>query len=66
MPIYEYACASCGEVFEALILRKSDETNVACPACQAPEPSRRMSRPAAARVVGPGGGGPPTPCGPVG
>lgn len=65
MPIYEYACTPCGKVFEAFILRKSDESDVACPACQAREVSRQMSRPAASRV-GTGGGGAPPACGPVG
>ncbi len=67
MPIYEYACTSCGKVFEAFILRQSDASEVACPACQAREVSRQMSRPAAARTGGSGGsGGPPPSCGPVG
>jgi putative FmdB family regulatory protein len=66
MPIYEYACRSCDKVFEAFILRKSDASDVACPACGAREVSRQMSRPAAARVGAGGGGAPPPPCGPVG
>jgi putative FmdB family regulatory protein len=67
MPIYEYACVPCGKVFETLVLRKSDEGDVACPACQSAEVSRVMSRPATARAGGGGGdGGPPPSCGPVG
>jgi putative FmdB family regulatory protein len=66
MPIYEYACDACGKSFEELIVRRSDEAEVACPACKGRAVSRRMSRPAAARVGGSGGGGPPPPCGPVG
>ncbi len=66
MPIYEYAC-TCGKVFEELILRKSDEAELACPACKGREVSRQMSRPAAARIGGGGGGASPAPaCGPVG
>lgn len=66
MPIYEYACAPCGKSFEAYILRKTDEAEVACPACGGREVSRQMSRPAAARVSAGGGVPPPPSCGPVG
>jgi putative FmdB family regulatory protein len=67
MPIYEYACSPCGKVFEELILRKSDEADLVCPACKSADVSRRMSRPASTRTGGAGGGGglPPS-CGPVG
>jgi putative FmdB family regulatory protein len=65
MPIYEYACA-CGKVFEELIVRRSDEAEVACPACRSAAVKRVMSRPAATR----GGGGDAARaapgCGPVG
>jgi putative FmdB family regulatory protein len=68
MPIYEYACTPCGKSFEELVLRKSDEAEVRCPACGSADVGRQMSRPAAARVSGGGGGGfaPPSSCGPVG
>ncbi|HEY6098606.1 MAG TPA: zinc ribbon domain-containing protein [Anaeromyxobacter sp.] len=67
MPIYEYACAPCGKVFEELILRKSDEDALACPACASTDLSRVMSRPAAARTGAAGADGGPAPsCGPVG
>ena len=64
MPIYEYACASCEKRFEELIVRKSDESEVKCPACGRREVARQMSRPASTRTGG-GGGAPPA-CGPVG
>jgi putative FmdB family regulatory protein len=64
MPIYEYRCSGCGKVFEELVVRRSDEDEVACPACHAKDVSRVLSRPAAARTGG--RGGPPPPCGPVG
>ncbi len=66
MPIYEYACIPCGKVFEELIVRKSDEDEIACPSCESSEVRRIMSRPAAARISGASGGGPPPSCGPVG
>lgn len=31
MPLFDYACGSCGHVFEALVLRGNAPT--ACPAC---------------------------------
>lgn len=66
MPIYEYACASCGKVFEELILRPRDEAEVACPGCGRREVSRQMSRPAATASTGGGGGGSGRGCGPIG
>ncbi len=68
MPIYEYACNACGKVFEELIVRRSDEAEVACPSCRGREVSRQMSRPAATRggSGGGGGGGFAPSCGPVG
>jgi putative FmdB family regulatory protein len=66
MPIYEYACA-CGKTFEELIVRKSDEAEVACPACRGRRVSRVLSRTASPRTGGGGGGFSPGPsCGPVG
>jgi putative FmdB family regulatory protein len=47
MPIYEYACQDCGKAFEELIVRKSDEAEVVCPACKSKEVGRQMSAPAA-------------------
>ncbi len=66
MPIYEYACAGCGKTFEELILRKSDEAEVACPACRGRKVSRQMSRPAATRGGGDGGFSAAPSCGPIG
>jgi putative FmdB family regulatory protein len=67
MPIYEYACTPCGKQFEELLIRTSDEAQVKCPACGSAKVGRQMSRPAAARVEGSGGGAASTrACGPVG
>jgi putative FmdB family regulatory protein len=66
MPIYEYACKPCGKVFEELVIRRSDEDQIVCPSCSSGEVSRVMSRPAAARADGAGGGRPSRSCGPVG
>lgn len=66
MPIYEYACAPCKKTFEELVIRKSDEAEVKCPACGARDVSRQMSRPAATRTSGGGSFSPAPSCGPVG
>jgi putative FmdB family regulatory protein len=67
MPIYEYACQDCGRSFEELIIRRSDEADVACPSCKSRQVGRQMSRPAA-YGGGSGGGGHSHggSCGPVG
>jgi putative FmdB family regulatory protein len=49
MPIYEYACPSCGREFEELI--RGDE-QPACPACGEIRVERQLSVPAA-HVAGP-------------
>ena len=43
MPIYEYACKSCGREFEALV--RGSRTPV-CPECKSTELERRFSLPA--------------------
>jgi putative FmdB family regulatory protein len=41
MPIFEYACRTCGKEFEKLV-RQSDPVPV-CPACQSGELTKKMS-----------------------
>jgi putative FmdB family regulatory protein len=33
MPIYEYACTSCGNKFEKLVRRADDVLEAGCPSC---------------------------------
>lgn len=33
MPIYEFKCKKCGNVFEFLCFRSADSDGVACPSC---------------------------------
>ena len=40
MPIYEYACLSCGAHFEKLVNARSQ---VACPSCESGRVSRQLS-----------------------
>lgn len=49
MPVYDYECQKCGEIFEAL--HGIDEKAPPCPACGAPKPKRLMS---AVTIAGPG------------
>ena len=44
MPIFEYACKSCGKDFEALVRPNSPAP--ACPACQSSDLEKLISRPA--------------------
>ncbi len=66
MPIYEYACDACGKAFEELIIRRSEEAEVACPACRGRRVSRLMSRTSSPRGGGDGGAPSGASCGPVG
>lgn len=43
MPIFDYACRSCGHEFEALV-RKDDRVH--CPGCRAEDVERLLSLPA--------------------
>ncbi len=40
MPIFEYACQTCGHAFELLV--RSD-TRLACPSCQSPQLDKQLS-----------------------
>ena len=40
MPIYEYRCPQCGTEFEKLV---DSRTVVACPSCDSPKVTRRLS-----------------------
>ncbi|MCB2189446.1 MAG: zinc ribbon domain-containing protein [Deltaproteobacteria bacterium] len=62
MPIFEFRCAACGEVFEFLAMKKGEELELCCPHCGGEDLARLVS---AANAVtespkvsgGPGGGG---------
>ena len=43
MPIYEFRCRACGEVYEEL-LSSSDSPAAPCPTCAGGEPVRLLSR----------------------
>jgi putative FmdB family regulatory protein len=54
MPIYEFRCESCQEVFEHLALSQAESLDLRCPACGGESLSRVLSTCAA--VVSDGGG----------
>ncbi|MGD8561734.1 MAG: zinc ribbon domain-containing protein [Desulfarculaceae bacterium] len=43
MPIYEFRCESCSQVFEHLALGSQDKLEIACPHCGGQELSRVLS-----------------------
>jgi putative FmdB family regulatory protein len=49
MPIYEFRCEACDQVFEYLAMRKGDDLEAKCPHCGGEDLSRVMS--VAASVV---------------
>ncbi len=48
MPIYEFKCEACGDVFEVLC-RERDDAKAVCPACGSEDCRRLISRVAATR-----------------
>jgi putative FmdB family regulatory protein len=59
MPIYEYRCRGCGELFESLQSR-ADDPAPKCPKCGRPDVARQLSvfavsAPRAAQPAGPCG-----------
>ena len=43
MPIYEFRCQGCGEIFEHLAMKRGEELEAKCPHCGGQELSRVMS-----------------------
>ena len=50
MPLYEYACRSCGRTFEEVRRMSEADQPIACPACRSRETTRRVTTPG--RVMG--------------
>ncbi|MBW2063081.1 MAG: zinc ribbon domain-containing protein [Deltaproteobacteria bacterium] len=44
MPIYEFRCLACNEIFELLFRSDNDEQEMKCPHCQGEELERVLSR----------------------
>jgi len=43
MPIREFRCRKCGEVFEYLILKPSDMEELCCPSCKGKDLEKMLS-----------------------
>ena len=43
MPIYEFQCRKCGEVFEQLFFPSDKTRGIVCPSCGAEDPCKLMS-----------------------
>jgi len=55
MPIYEFRCAECGEIFEKLFMTSDEEVDLSCPECSAYTIEKVAS--ATNYALGVGGGG---------
>ena len=43
MPIYEFECGKCKNVFEILFTSRDDKTSVSCPACKSKKTKKLLS-----------------------
>ena len=43
MPLYEFKCSTCGELFELLVMNSDETTEMKCPACQSADFERVIS-----------------------
>ena len=55
MPIFEFRCLECGDIFEKLFMNSNDEVDMSCPHCKSQSLERVVSRASFAMGVGPGG-----------
>ena len=60
MPIYEFRCLECNEVFELLFMSSEDTREMVCPHCGAEDLERVMSAASFSMAPSSGGGGPRT------
>jgi putative FmdB family regulatory protein len=44
MPIFEFRCLACNELFEVLVMDAGDETEIQCPHCHQANFERVLSR----------------------
>ncbi|MDQ1334509.1 MAG: hypothetical protein QG552_1459 [Thermodesulfobacteriota bacterium] len=58
MPIFEFRCAACDEVFEKLFMGSDEEVDMTCPKCKAETIERVVSRTNYSIGAGPGGNQP--------
>ena len=58
MPIFEFRCLECGDLFEKIFLSSYEKVDIACPECQSMSFERVVSRTNYAMGAGPGGNKP--------
>jgi putative FmdB family regulatory protein len=58
MPIFEFRCLECGEVFEKLFVGANEKVYLECPECNAVSCERVVSMSNYVKGPGPGGGQP--------
>jgi putative FmdB family regulatory protein len=44
VPIFEYECQECGQIFERLLLARNGDASLPCPRCQAVQTRQLISR----------------------
>ena len=55
MPIFEFRCLECSNMFEKLFLNSDEKVDIACPVCQSQHFERVVSRTNYVMGMGPGG-----------
>jgi putative FmdB family regulatory protein len=55
MPIFEFRCLECGNLFEKLFMRSDEQVDMECPLCRSRSAERVVSRTSYVMGVGPGG-----------
>ena len=58
MPIYEFRCLDCSQLFEKIFIRSDEEANIECPECQSRDFERVVSKSSYVMGVGAGGNKP--------
>ncbi|MBN2061731.1 MAG: zinc ribbon domain-containing protein [Deltaproteobacteria bacterium] len=53
MPIFEFRCVKCGNIFEKLFMKSEEEVEISCPECKSREFERVVS--SSNYAMGPGG-----------
>jgi putative FmdB family regulatory protein len=56
MPLYEYRCLHCGEIYEKLRRMQDADRDLRCPRCESEEVTRMVSAFATGGGCGPSGG----------
>lgn len=55
MPIFEFRCLECGNIFEKLFINSNEKVDLECPECQSDTFERVVSRSSYMMGVGPSG-----------